>query len=127
MEQEVKYSPFHRRFLPVFLCKPEYNRNKTKVIGWQFTCPYCHKTHSHSPYEGPREAHCLKRTSPYNKTGYYLKLNADVETKIHYIEASKICPCEEDTECTFKEHIVCSGNVFDCPHKVSEKYQLCLL
>ena len=70
--QEIAFSAFHKRYLPVFFCKPDWNKSKTKIIGWKFLCPYCRKLHYHSAVPGPREAHC-KSNSPLYRVGYWLE------------------------------------------------------
>lgn len=39
-----------------------------------FKCKYCKEVHNHSKYEGHRVAHCTNKNSPYNDTGYILKI-----------------------------------------------------
>lgn len=55
---------------PVVECK-EYNHG----LQWRFYCRYCRTYHIHGAGEGHRVAHCHGNdTSPYYKTGYYLRL-----------------------------------------------------
>jgi len=44
-------------------------------VGEQFTffCYYCKRDHWHGAREGHRVAHCCSESSPYYKTGYFLK------------------------------------------------------
>ena len=37
-------------------------------------CKYCERYHAHGFPEGHRAAHYTNPNSPYNKTGYYIKL-----------------------------------------------------
>ena len=44
--------------------------NQIKIWG-----KYCKRHHLHGFPEGHRHAHCTNMTSPYLKTGYYIRLN----------------------------------------------------
>lgn len=48
-------------------------RNQIKV--W---CEHCCKYHVHGFPEGHRVAHCINPESPYNKTGYFIKVEPEV-------------------------------------------------
>jgi len=37
-------------------------------------CKYCQRWHLHGRGEGHRWAHCIKPGSPYQKTGYFLRV-----------------------------------------------------
>ena len=49
---------------------------KLKHNGLVFYCQYCSHIHYHSCEDGLRTAHCTKESSPYIKTGYYIKLRS---------------------------------------------------
>ena len=40
-------------------------------------CEYCNRYHIHGFPEGHRAAHCTNPKSPYNKTGYFIKLESE--------------------------------------------------
>ena len=42
--------------------------------GYMFWCPFCQRWHRHGRGEGHRAAHCTSPESPFNETGYVLKL-----------------------------------------------------
>ncbi len=60
--------------IPILLARisPKYPKN---VLAW---CPYCRVEHLHGIFTGKqiehRVAHCAGVDSPFNDTGYYLKL-----------------------------------------------------
>lgn len=43
-----------------------------------FMCPFCLKAHRHGRSEGHKVAHCMNVYSPYEKTGYILRLRDSV-------------------------------------------------
>jgi hypothetical protein len=57
---------------PTFKCFEKNNE-------WRFYCPHCKKEHRHGIGLGHRIAHCSK--GPFKKTGYFLILNEEGETK----------------------------------------------
>ena len=42
-----------------------------------FWCEYCKTYHYHGPMDGHRVAHCISEDSPFNRTGYILKIEDD--------------------------------------------------
>jgi hypothetical protein len=60
-------------FIPVVEC----TRRKDIDFGLRFYCVFCKKFHLHGKGEGHRIAHCHKPESPFEKTGYILKLNKE--------------------------------------------------
>lgn len=53
----------------IYIINCEEDGNQLK-----FFCEFCGKWHFHGEGEGHRHAHCSNPNSPYQKTGYYLKL-----------------------------------------------------
>ncbi|MGO3652558.1 hypothetical protein [Vagococcus sp.] len=39
---------------------------------WACWCPYCYMDHYHGEIDGHRQAHCIRKGSPFMKTGYYI-------------------------------------------------------
>jgi hypothetical protein len=66
--------------IPIIECVPRKDCN-----GLKFYCVFCNKWHLHGEGEGHRVAHCHKKTnqtyqkSPFDETGYILKLKKGVD------------------------------------------------
>ena len=58
--------------LPVLLATPVIEDGK--VIQWKAWCPFCTGYHFHSPEPGHRVAHCHNENSPFQESGYILRL-----------------------------------------------------
>jgi hypothetical protein len=60
---------------PVMLCEPVRPRLKGNVWQWRFRCPHCGVFHYHGAMPGHRVRHCHRPNSPYERTGYVLRLD----------------------------------------------------
>jgi len=61
--------------MPVMLCEPVRPRRWRGVWLWRFKCPHCRVYHHHSAMPGHRTRHCTREDSPFERTGYVLRLD----------------------------------------------------
>lgn len=69
--------PENRKF-PVLLAEKD-----TKGNTWRAWCPACRMYHHHSPEEGYRHAHCHRKDSPFQDTGYFLVWKSGANQRVH--------------------------------------------
>ena len=64
---DITYVDVDGEKYPLMLCEEHKG-------SWRFYCPFCLRFHYHGHGEGHRLAHCHTVNSPFNKSGYFLKL-----------------------------------------------------
>ena len=62
--------------IPVIPCLP-----RDGCSGMRFWCPFCKEWHYHGKGNGHRGAHCTADDSPFNQTGYELRMMSKKELK----------------------------------------------
>jgi len=63
--------------IPVIKCLPRPDFQG----GMMFWCPFCRKYHRHGRGDGHRAAHCTNPDSPYNETGYIIRMMSKKELR----------------------------------------------
>ena len=63
--------------IPVIKCLPRDDFPD----GLMFWCPFCEDWHRHGKGDGHRVAHCTVSNSPFNQTGYELRMMSKKELR----------------------------------------------